>query len=307
MLNNSQQLGMAQNKWFNTKICTHCWVLLGRLGQREPRFAGERQTTTRAWRQSSVVFCGTSWSLGSDVGVSLRTREEHPYGIEQHGNQRITWSHLSGMFSIKHKRFDHQRWRFNQQTCDWTITWTDTRQEWGTRLKHWAKKRQWFQPVVDCGVFCVQPQNFWVNYVLYNYVWLNIYLLNLKITFACSSSQAFLHLPFPQNEKAGTRNICRDLIVTAWILVEQDDVGFQLPMKAHVYRFISYGSLQWYSGVTPAVNPGVKSHHTDFVPRVIAPIFQTFPDFPDSDVCFSKLPHSQQTLWKKIPIFSNFS
>jgi hypothetical protein len=79
-----------------------------------------------------------------------------------------------------------------------------------------VEKRQWFQPVVDCGVFCVQPQNFWVNYVwlctiMYVYIYIciiclvmyvhilsHIYLLNLKITFACSSSQAFFHLPFPQ-------------------------------------------------------------------------------------------------------------
>ena len=236
-LNNAQHMGMARNKWFNTKIChSHllnhlfwahgstqwfnniagsCWVDLDRESQDLPAKGRLRRVPDANHQWFSVERHGP-WDL---TWVFLRTREEHPYGIDQHGNQRITWSHLSGMFSIKHKRFDHQRWRFNQQTCDWTITWTDTRQEWGTRLKHWVKKRQWFQPVVDCGVFCVQPQNFWVNYVwlctimcVYMYVYIyiciiclvmyvhilsHIYLLNLKITFACSSSQAFFSLTIP--------------------------------------------------------------------------------------------------------------
>ena len=73
---------------------------------------------------------------------------------------------------------------------------------------------------------------------------------------------------------------------------------------------ISYGSLQWYSGV-PAVTPGVKSHKKPT--QSASSNRSNFPDFsrffqifPDSDVLFLlKLPHSQQTR-KKIPIFSDF-
>jgi hypothetical protein len=50
-----------------------------------------------------------------------------------------------------------------------------------------VEKRQWFQPVVDCGVFCVQPQNFWVNYVwlctiMYVYIYMNDFFMGLSST-----------------------------------------------------------------------------------------------------------------------------